>query len=296
MASLRPRLAGIAGATVIAAGLLLGSSSLAMAKSAYPAYTCNGGSITPGTYSKLTVNGICRVDLGDVSVGGDVNIRAGAELIVAYSGDDLMVGHNINVGHGAVLILGCEPDAFPCWDTVPVAPVKPFTVGPSTTTPVGPTASGWVGGSLNADQALAVLVHNSRFGHDVSVKGGGGGPQGCDEPAPAPVRLDSVILPFGTAYFGFEDSWVGGNVKVERLNTCWSGFIRNWVGGDVNWNWNMTSDPDGNEIGWNWIGDDLNCRGNDAAPHFAPEVPFGSIVIDHATGQCVDLTTDSFIT
>ena len=290
MTSLRPRLAGLAGAIAIVAGVLISSPAMAVAKSSYPAYSCWGGSIPGGTYSKLTVYGVCMVDEGTVNVGNDVDIKAGAELIVAWSGNNLNVGKNIKVGHGAVLIMGCEPEAYDCWDSQPPAPTKPSILHSSTVQPEGPMAAGWVGGSLMADQALAVIVHNSRIGRDTSVKGGGGGSQ-CF--IGAPTRTDSIILPFGP-YMDFEDTWFGGNVKVERVSTCWSGFIRNWVGGDVNWNWNMTGDSDGNEIGWNWIGDDLNCKGNDAPPHYAPEVPFGSIVIDHATGQCVELTTDSF--
>jgi hypothetical protein len=297
MTSLRPRLAGLAGAIAIVAGVLISSPSLAVAKSSYPAYTCWGSSapgtsIPGGIYSKLTVYGVCNVDDGTVNVGGNVDIKANSELVVAFSGNNLNVGKNITIGHGGVLILGCEPYAFDCFDTqTGPTPLKPSFTRPSTTVPEGPNASGWVGGSLDADQALAVIVHNSRIGHNVENEGGGGGAT-CNFGAPTKLVAE-LVLPFGP-YVDYEDNWIGGNVKIEHVATCWSGFVRNWVGGDVNFNYNVVGDPDGNEVGDNWIGDDLNCRRNDVAPHLvtdsSPSQDMPNTVIDHATGQCASLT------
>jgi hypothetical protein len=304
MTSIRPRLAGLAGAVVIVAWVLTGGAALVLAASSYPGYTCSGGSIPAGNYNKLTVTGVCMVDLGTVNVGENVDIKPGAELVVAFTGDNpagynLIVGDNINVGLGAVLILGCETEAFPCMTQggAPV-PLKPSLLHPTRTgalqVEIGPNAFAFVGGSLNAKNALAVVVHNSRFGQDVSLNGGGGGPQDCaPTPPPAPIKLDTQLILPGDAYMDVEDSWIGHNANVQNLNTCWSGFIRNFVGNDVNWNTNTTSDTDGNEIGWNWIGDNLNCKNNVPPPHYAPDLTIGNLVMDHATGQCVDLTTDS---
>ena len=120
MASFRPRLAGLVGASVIVAGVLVGGAALVIAKSGYPGATCSGGSVAPGNYDKLTITGVCFVDEGTVNVGENVDIKPGAELVVAFAGDNLLVGDNINVGAGAVLVLGCEPDAFDCLN--PAAP------------------------------------------------------------------------------------------------------------------------------------------------------------------------------
>ena len=298
MASFRPRLAGLAGASVIVAGVLVGGAALVIAKSGYPGATCSGGSVAPGNYDKLTITGVCFVDEGTVNVGENVDIKPGAELVVAFAGDNLLVGDNINVGAGAVLVLGCEPDAFDCLNPAAPSSVKPSllhssTTGPLNAQPEGPNAWAFVGGNLTANNALAVIVHNSRFGHDVVINGGGGGDQGCGQPgSPTPLPKD-LFLP-GPAYMDVEDSWIAHNANVQKINTCWSGFIRNWVGNDVNWNSNTTSDLDGNEVGWNWIGDNLNCKNNVPPPHWLPEVSFANIVMDTATGQCSDLTTESF--
>ena len=63
MASLRPRLAGLAGAIAIVAGVLISSPAMAVAKSSYPAYSCWGGSIPGGKNGFVILQRAVKRDL-----------------------------------------------------------------------------------------------------------------------------------------------------------------------------------------------------------------------------------------
>ena len=119
--------------------------------------TCTGGSIASGTYSSLTIAGFCTVDRGIVKVKHNVTVQANAGLVAAFgNGPELAVGGNLHVGSNAVLILGCEPEAFTCIND---PDQRVGTLSSKST----------VYGSLDADNALAVIVHNAYFGHNVMV-------------------------------------------------------------------------------------------------------------------------------
>lgn len=255
-------------ATLLAAGVLgLAVPLLPVAASAASAATgnttCSGGSIAAGTYSSLTVTGFCSADAGSVTVTRNLTVAPGAALLAAFGGSDLNVGGNLTVGSRAILVLGCEPEAFSCFND--------------------PNAStdDHVGGNLTANGALMVLAHHNTIGGNVTQSGGGGG-------------VNCSTFPLGPdgppAYSTYEDNTIGRNAVVTGLRTCWLGFIRNTVMRNVNFNNNITFDPDGNEVVTNTVGWNLNCHANSPAPQFGDSGGSPNTVGRKAIGQCVGLT------
>jgi hypothetical protein len=228
-------------------------------------YTCTGGSIPAGTYSFLTVAGPCFLDSGSVTVQQNAVVQSGADLYAAFGGSNLKVGNNLDVKSDAVLVLGCEPEAFICFND-PDQNVGTLVTNDS------------IGGSLTAEQALAVLVHHSAVGHNVVQSGGGGGVN-CD---PQDALLGSP------AYATYEDVSIGGNASITGWRSCWLGFIRNTVGGNVSFNNNVTADPDGNEVVTNTIAGNLDCSNNSPAPQVGDSEGAPNAAA-HATGQCKKL-------
>src|SRR5262252_8286577 len=263
-----PRLSGKLAALLAAGGAGLVVSLLPAAASAAGGNaTCSGGSVAAGTYRSLTVTGFCSVDSGAVTVTKNLTVAHGAALVAAFGGSDLNVGGNLTVGSHAILDLGCEPEAFICFND------PDQTVGTLST-------NDHVGGNLTADGALMVLAHNT-IGGNVTQSGGGGGvnfstfPLGQDGPP---------------AYSTYEDNTVGRNASVTGLGTCWLGFTRNTVTNNINFNGNVTFDPDGNEVVTNSAGRNLNCSGNSPAPQVGDSAGSPNTVGGKATGQCVGLT------
>jgi hypothetical protein len=263
---LNARLAAVlaAGAVGLAVPLLPAAASAASANA-----TCSGGSVAAGTYRSLTVTGFCSVDAGAVTVTKNLRVAHGAALIAAFGGSDLNVGGNLTVGPHAILVLGCEPEAFPCLND------------PNSATGGTMSTSDRVGGNLAADRALMMVVHNNSIAGNVTQSGGGGG-------------VNCTTFPLGPdgppAYSTYEDNTIGRNASVTGLRTCWLGFIRNTVARNVNFNDNRTADPDGNEVVTNTIKWNLNCHANSPAPQVGDSEGSPNTVGRKATGQCVGLT------
>lgn len=256
------RIAAVAAVTLIAFGLHLGTAVAAGGDG-----TCSGGSVAAGTYSSLTITGFCSLDSGSVTVAGNLTVAPGAGLLGAFGGSDLTVGRNLTVGQGAILVLGCEPEAFPCFND-PDQQVGTLSTHDS------------IGLNLTADGALMVLMHHNTIGGNVTQSGGGGGVT-CD------------VLPLGPdgppAYSTYEDNQIGRNATVTGVHTCWLGFIRNTVGRNVNYSGNLLFDPDGNEIVTNHVAGNLNCSGNSPAPQVGDSQGAPNVVGRNATGQCANL-------
>ena len=117
-----------------------------------------------------------------------------------------------------ILVLGCEPIYFICSND------PDQSVGSYTTKDT-------VGGSLMADKALAVLVHHTAIGEDVSLRGGGGGTSSCGSSLPA--------LGGAPPYGDLEDDIIDGNLKITDWQTCWLGFFRDTVTHNVYFNSNL---------------------------------------------------------
>jgi hypothetical protein len=258
-------LARVLGLVALAAGI-----SVATASGAPPpkGYTCSGGSIPAGGYDSLTVTGICAVDSGSVTVTHDTTVANGAALLAAFGGSDLAVGGDLLVRNNAILVLGCEPEAFICFN-------DPDQVNGTLAT------NDSIGHDLKANNALTVLAHHNTIGHDVSMTGGGGGA--------GPNICDSTAL-FGGPPFGtFEDNTIGHDASINGFHSCWLGFFRNTVSNDVNYNGNKTTDPDGNEVATNTVGGDLSCNGNDPAPQVGDSGGAPNVVSGQVRGQCKKL-------
>ena len=260
MGILRMRLAGIATASLLAAAAaLMSGGSVAAASS----YTCTGGSIPGGTYSSVFVKGPapCTVDAGNVSVTHSLVVGRSAVLNSAFASSNLSVLGNLVVRPKGILVLGCEPDAFPCFDDS------------------SSSNSDWVGGNLTADHALAMLVHHAGVAHSIYQTHGGGG-MSC-----SPLSA----LGGSPAYSTYEDVTVGGNVTIFALRSCWLGVIRTQVHGSVVFVNNVLGDPDGNEIVTNVIGGDLFCYRNSPKPQVGDSTGSPNIVGGRELGQCAHL-------
>lgn len=254
-------LMAVAGMTVALAG-----AAPATAATSGTAATCTGGSIASGTYSSLDIAGPCNLDSGPVTVEGDLTVQSTGDLFAAYGGSDLTVDGNLFVERKGVLVLGCEVEAFTCFNDDPNNQTM-YTYHS-------------IGGNLTAHGALAVLVHHNTIGAKVVLQRGGGGIN-CD---PQSRLLGSP------AYATYEDNTIGGNVSITGWQSCWLGFFRNTTG-NVTFLRNATLDPDGNEIATNTISGGLRCSGNSPAPQFGDSGGSPNVVSGPVTGQCVGLTT-----
>jgi hypothetical protein len=238
--------------------------------SAQPSHlTCRGGSIPGGVYESVTVRGHCSLDAGTVIVAGNVEIEEGAALLAAFGGSDLVVRQNVIVEHRGILVLGCEPQQFICFND------PDQQTGTMTT-------NDRIGGNLVGRRPLMMLIHKSIVAGWIRQHRGGGG-------------ITCSRFPLGKngppAYSTYEDNFVARGVTVSGLRTCWFGFIRNTVVHNVVLRRNKLADPDGNEYVSNIIGGDLRCRRNNPAPQVGDSSGDLNIVAGAATGQCRALTS-----
>ena len=111
--------------------LLAGGAALTlMATSTAPALggsttTCSGDlSALPssagtlkGVYSgDVVVDGACAVDAGSALIRGNLILLPNSTLVAAFASDNLTVKGSIKIRSGAALIMGCNPESFPCVD------------------------------------------------------------------------------------------------------------------------------------------------------------------------------------
>jgi hypothetical protein len=221
-----------------------------------------------GEYKYLNIRGNCTVDDGNVTVDGDTTVFTNGALLAAFSGSDLSVGANLVVHWHGILILGCEPEAFPCFN-------EPTGVQPNWAT------NNHVYGSVFGDKPLMMLVHNNTIDGTISQSAGGGG-RNCST---FPLGPDGP-----PAYSTYEDNDIGGGVAVVGIRTCWFGFIRNTVGQSVVLRDNYTADPDGNEVVSNTIAKDLRCRDNRPEAQIGDSGGSPNVVGRIAYGECASLT------
>ncbi len=231
--------------------------------------TCAGGSIAPGTYWSLDITGFCTLDAGSVIVRRSLTVEPNAGLLAAFGGGPtLTVGGNVNVKTNAVLVLGCEPEAFVCFND------PDQNVGTLSSRET-------VFGTLQANNALAVLVHNTVVGGNLKLDGGGGG-----------VNCDPQDALFGSpAYATFEDVSIGGTATIKHFRSCWLGFFRTTVGGNVDFRDNVVADPDGNEVQTNTVRGNLSCKANSPAAQVGDSGGSPNTVLGKALGECAAIST-----
>jgi hypothetical protein len=217
--------------------------------------------ILSGTYSgNVTISGACAVAAGPAVINGNLTLLQGATLVAAFSGSGLTVNGNLMVQKGGTMLIGCNPDSFPCFDD------------PSATTTVSVT------GNLLASQPLGVVVHNTTVQGNAMVQGGGGGVT-C-----VPQGAFAVLGP--PAYTDFEDNTINGDLTVSGLQTCWLGSLRNVVGGNIVDTNNTMADPDAGEVVNNWVQGNVICINNSPAVQFGDSGAAPNQVHGNAVGQC----------
>jgi hypothetical protein len=295
-------LSGVALISLLASPLTAGAGSDKDAGS----YVCTGGNIPTGTYSSVRVTGICYVPTGLVKVKGNLTVAPGA-LLDATSPAGLFVGSpanlpgivqvggNIRVQKGAVLFLGCD-FAIVCPLGSSTYPGILFPDHPE----LGSSNPGdVVEGNIVGDQALGIVVHSVKIEENASVIGGGGGPAqltggpgsgACFNPAliPAPWNEDPLLTTgFPTpVYSDFEETSIGGNLKLMGLQTCWMGSLRNKIHGNVLDQNNTFGDPDGNEVIANFVSGNMVCRNNNSVVQVGDSAQPSNVVSGNAVGEC----------
>lgn len=245
----------------------LASAASASASSSVCSGTFGSPGTLAGTYSNVTVNGVCLVDGGPATVTGNVTVTPGSWLVAAFALNDqagtgtssLTVNGGIAVGQGGTLVLGCEPNFSTCLDD------NSNTL----------TSSVTVGKNVTATQPLGILMHASTVDGNVTESGGGGGVS-C---APGPA-----VFSFGV-FSDFEDNTIGGNLTVTGLQTCWVGALRNKVT-NVTFSGNTAADPDSNEVVSNTISHNVTCTANSPAVQFGDSMGVSNVVGHQASGEC----------
>ncbi len=265
---------------LIAGIALLSACVVAPSAIAARASRCTGTAEAPGILSgeyagPVFVEGVCKVNSGRAVVRGRLVITEGSTLLAAYGqdGSRLTVRGRVRVLKGATLVLGCEPEHFACLDDPD--PEEPTL-----------SSSGRIFGNLVATEALGVVVHNSHIFGRVRQIGGGGG-ESCEPTGP----FLELGLP---VYSDYEDTRIGGNIRVSGLTSCWLGLARLRVAGNMRIKENQLADPDAIEILSNVIHGNLVCQGNsqvwnsaDLTEELYPRSPEPNTVFGRRRGQCV---------
>jgi hypothetical protein len=275
---------------VLAGTLITGAMALAPAVSAaathHRVFVCSGTPKAPGVLtgthrSDVVIKGACEVSAGRAFVRGDLTLGRGAVLLAAFGLNDrtgkgssaLTVAGDLRVHKGAALILGCDPSSFPCLD-------DPDQNKPTL------SSHDRVFGDVIATKPLGVIVHNVSVRGNVRQWRGGGGVT-CN-PSGIFAQFQSPV------YSTYEDSSVGGDIRVSGFRSCWMGLIRLHVRNDVFVRNNKLADPDAIEINANHIAGDLTCNRNsmvwdsaDISENLFPRQPQPNTVGGKRHGQCV---------
>lgn len=246
-----------AGITVIT---ILGATPLAAA-AAPPGpgpFVCTGGSIPPGTYTRLVVAGNCQVPDGSdvtVTVLGNVRVNAGATLDAPHFGT-LDVHGSVHAGSGSTVTLEEQT----------------------------------IGGDVVARNALAVELGSVTVKGSVRVRGSSSTAATCVM-AKSPNIFNGVYLVQNTiagnvrvtgwtgCLTSINGNTIGGSMTVNRISTT-TGL----------WGDNANNTMFGNSISGN-----LTCRNITPAPQLDYNLPatdpssIPNQVAGHARGQCTSL-------
>jgi hypothetical protein len=277
-------------------------------------YTCYGTMASPGTlagnYANVYIAGVCLADAGNVNISGNLMVGPGASLVADFGMNDqtdsgtsnISVRGNVAVLQGASMLLGCYPLMVTLWGEGPTGPSlfstpdfpcddDPNAFGGTNVPTLSATET--IGGSLTADDALGIVVHNTTVHGNVIANGGGDGtafnPVGIfatyipGGPQAGPGQLDEPIaLP---AYNDFANVTTGGNMVLSGTDDNWYGIIRNTVHGNLVDTGN-TAAPDGNETINNTVYGNLVCTGNNPAVEYGDSNGGPNEVGGNAIGEC----------
>lgn len=262
-------------ATVGTLALSGGPALAAPPSSAATAYTCSGGDlnfadppsstyaqdIPSGTYSTLTITGLCEpAPNAVITVIGNITVASGGVLDAQGNPSTITVGHNVIADPDSFLALGCVPN-----------PPGHFTGHPCGTSLVGNTLDGIdpstashisINGNLTADAANTVLLNGITVNGNVTLTGGGG-------PIPWAIKTNTIH----------------GNVTISGVTPTWIGLLVNHIDGNTSLtNITITDAEDDTptvQIAFNAFGRNLNC--SDIGPFLSVRV---NTVGHKATGQC----------
>jgi hypothetical protein len=268
------RLASVA--SLVLAIVVMGAGAAAAAEAHHGQHnTCTGTLTAPGVLAgtfrgDVVITGVCAVSGGAAVIKGDLILAPGSVLNAQFAHNDvtgsgtssLTVRGDVRVQNGATLAMGCEPNFNPCLDD-----------------PNG-TGQNRVSGDVQADRALGVLLHHSKIGGNVSLRGGGGGVT-CAIPS-------SGIFGFiGSPVFSdAEDNNIGGSLTIVQLQTCWMGALRNHVRGNIFTARNTMADPDANEVLANHVRGNMACFNNSPATQYGDSMSSPNRVRGRAFGEC----------
>ena len=215
------------------------------------------------------ISGFCRVSGGPTVINGNLTLLPGSGLLAAFTHSPLHVNGNVVVQSGATLILGCDPQEFPCMD-------DPSLIGSST-----------VNGGLVADHPLGIIEHRSTINGNVMQTGGGGGVN-CDP--------SGIFSAFGSPVFSaYELGTINGNLTISGVQSCWLGVEDMRINGNVTIANNQLADPDAIEITAGHFNGNLSCHANSAvwdnnegpSGDLFPRIPNPNTVTGTRSGQCV---------
>jgi len=248
--------------SVVALALTLLAVAASSAVAARPgSATCSGGTIAAGTYSSLTVTGVCSFGGGTVTVRHNLVVAAGATLNdhAASPLTTVHVGGNVLVGKGGILGLGTYNPSAP-HDSV-------------------------VDGNVIADQPLSLYISFTTIHGNLISHGGGGGVTGEFRNFPTKdntIDGNAVITGWTGGWIGFIRNHVGRNVIFSNNKSVINGLVNPPVPGQV--------DTDSSEIMTNVIGRNLICEGNTPKAQVNPDdggQP--NTVGGRKIGQCANL-------
>jgi len=242
--------------------------------------TCSNGMMAGGTYGDFLVTGSCTIAFGAVvQINGNLTIAAGAGLddhgAEAWMHGEIHVTGNIHVEKGAVLGLG--------WNGAGPLPGGEGALGPDT-----------VGGSIIANQPLALQIGQVTIGGNLISNGGG---------VPSASLADFRNFPI-------EDNVIHGNLVVQGWTGGWFGVIRNTIDGNAiianNRSWSSDEGPGTDEDSTEVMGSDatmfglgtfpqtiggnLICHGNLPAAQINPlDGGTNNVVGGKKIGECASL-------
>ena len=225
----------IAAAGTLVSMLALGQATTAVAAPTWRTHVCHG---TPQASGRT-----CRRESGrnrprlvprPAAAGSGFPQRHHHAALGAYRGirarhdTHMNVAGNIFVHKGGALILGCNPQSFPCLDDP--QPKRPSLASRNR-----------VGGQHHRPRRLGIVVHNTWIGHSVAQIGRRRRPElqaagACSPPTTAPCTAPRRTTGSAAAS------------SISDLRTCWLGVIRNWTGDSVHIVRNKAADPDAMEI------------------------------------------------
>ncbi len=223
------------------------------------AYTCTGGEIPSGTYSRMTVTGACQVAAGaTIHVLGNVNVARGAVLDAQSAPSTISVKGNVTSARGSTLGLGCQPPSA-TGNSAHECALDP--TGQSTIT---------IRGNITATKAVLVALNGITVKGNVTLKGGG-----------------------GANYWSVKNNRIGGNLTVTGQTVDWIGVMFNTIGGNATLTHITVHDEHPGAPGVYVVSNTI--RRNLSCWRLVPGVSGGfvpgavNVVGRHALGQCAEL-------